>query len=226
MDVTELMGKWSTAIVDELHQPYMQNIAGVVKRDEKVLQPALPDIFRALRLTPPDRVKLVILGQDPYGSNADGLAFSCKEVTPSLKVIFERLRIELGVERTNPDLTDWAEQGVLLLNTVLTNVTGQHGAHLDIGWPVFTNRLMNHLLEHYSRIPIMAWGRPAQDFAKSLRNTRDHLILSTNHPSAEARGSGYLFRPMFYRLTEYWEIQGTKPIIWSPSVGVPQEQST
>lgn len=226
MEVTELMGKWVTAVADDLHMPYMKNIAGIVKRDEKVLQPSMPNIFRALRLTSPDDVKLVILGQDPYHTGADGLAFSSAVLTPSLQVIFERLRIELGVERTRTDLTDWAEQGILLLNTVLTTRTGTIGAHTDIGWQLFTRKLIQYLLTNYDRIVFLIWGTPAREFMAPLTHKRDHLLLYTYYPEAEKRVANTLFRPQFYRATEYLEAQKIKPIIWSPSVGVLPAQST
>lgn len=171
-------------------------------------------------MTPPDKTKVLILGQDPYiNGEAHGLAFSSQlGVTPSLRVIFRELT-RVGIQRTDPNLTDWAEQGVLLLNTILTTKQGQSLAHKDFGWQEFTTEIIRHVISLQHPIVVMLWGRVAQDFYKTaVPGVHDHvLVLKAYHPAAESRPGGYKFTGCnhFIDANEFLVQHGEQPIKWS-----------
>lgn len=187
---------WDKIMGDQFSQPYIWEIQTVLKRDAAVLCPKPADIWRAFRLTPYENVKVVIILQDPYiNGEADGLAMSSKlKITPSLQIVFKELLQEFGQQRTKTELDDWADQGVLLINTCLTTVRGESRAHAGIGWEKFTGTVLARLAMRKTPTVFMLWGKDAKTVGERsiLPNLRgsDHLILKAIHPVAEARGGG------------------------------------
>ncbi|MEJ6398722.1 uracil-DNA glycosylase [Yoonia sp. 208BN28-4] len=180
----------------------------------------LPDTaltFRALELCQPDDTKVVILGQDPYhtAGKADGLAFSIPADfggrLDSLGNIFKELRTDLNVNRSKTSLDDWADQGVLLLNTALTVPEGQPKAHAKHGW----DQLVKDALEHLNPRPCahIQWGKPAQSFARHI--APDHLILQSAHPSPLSAARGFFGSRPFSTVNQWLIDQGQTPINWA-----------
>ena len=187
---------WDPIMKDQFQQPYIWEIQTVLKRDAAVLCPKPADIWNAFRLTPYENVKVCIILQDPYpNGEADGLAMSSKDkMTPSLQVVFKELSREFGQKRTQTDLSDWAEQGVLLINTCLTTVRGESRAHAGIGWEKFTGTVLARLAMRKTPTVFMLWGKDAKTVGERsiIPNMRgnNHLLLKAIHPVAEARGNG------------------------------------
>lgn len=176
--------------------------------------------FAALELCQPGATRVVILGQDPYHTpgKADGLAFSIPRNfggrLDSLGNIFRELEADLGAARRDTDLTDWARQGVLLLNTALTVPPGRPKAHARLGW----TRLVEQVLERLDDAPraILLWGGPAQGFARHLTRD-DHLVIATAHPSPLSAHRGFFGARPFSRVNDWLVAQGSDPIRWAPS---------
>ncbi len=174
--------------------------------------------FRALDMCAPDRTRVVILGQDPYHTpgKADGLAFSIPQDfggrLDSLGNIFKEVQDDLGTPRQRTDLTDWAEQGVLLLNTALTVPQGKPKAHARLGW----NRLVAEVLEHLSDRPraFVLWGGPAQRFARHIHGP-GHLVLQGPHPSPLSAYRGFFGSRPFSRINAWLRERGEPPIRWA-----------
>jgi uracil-DNA glycosylase len=184
--------------------------------DTDILPPA--DItFTALNRTQPDQVKVVILGQDPYHTpgKADGLAFSIPDDfggrLDSLGNIFKELHSDLNVTRTKTSLDDWADQGVLLLNTALTVPPGKPKGHAKLGW----NALVVQVIHHLRKTPcaFILWGGPAQTYAKHI--TGDHLILTAPHPSPLSVHRGFFGSRPFSTVNQWLIDQGNTPIDWA-----------
>ena len=153
------------------------------------LCPKKDQIFRALDLTPINTVKVVILGEQPYhGENlANGLAFSVNKnmmIPPSLRNIFKELKDDLGIENTHGDLTKWAKQGVLLLNSVLTTETNNPGVHFNKGWETYTDTIIRQISDEREKVIFLLWGKKAQE-KKSLINKDKHVIVESSLPSEE-----------------------------------------
>ncbi len=185
-----LNGDWEEALRDEFKKPYYRQLYQTVNEEYRTKQifPPADDIFNAFHMTPLHEVKCVILGQDPYHGNgqADGLCFSVKkgvEIPPSLQNIYQELHDDLGCTiPDHGDLTKWAEEGVLLLNTVLTVRAHQPNSHRGIGWEEFTDAAILALNGEDRPIVFMLWGSPAQKKASMLHNP-NHLVLKAPHPS-------------------------------------------
>lgn len=182
---------WSDALAAELAQPYWRQLQDYVdrERDRHPVYPAPDDVFTAFRLTPLPAVRVVILGQDPYFNPglATGLAFSVPDAVtapPSLRTILGELRADLGITRPH-DLTGWARQGVLLLNTVLTVRGGQPNSHRGRGWERFTNAVISEVSRRQDRVVFILWGGPARS-KRSLIDTSKHAVLESAHPAAYA----------------------------------------
>ena len=163
-----------------------------INGDHPNICPKKDQIFRALDLTPINTVRVVILGQEPYhGENqANGLAFSVNKnmmIPPSLKNIFKELQDDLGIENTHGDLTKWAKQGVLLLNSVLTTEKDKPGAHFNKGWETYTDTIIRQISDERNGVIFLLWGKKAQE-KKSLINTEKHVILEASHPSPQTQG--------------------------------------
>ena len=186
---------------------------------QKNIFPPADDIFNAFHLTPLSRVKVVILGQDPYHNvgQAHGLSFSVKpgvQTPPSLVNIYQELHEDLGCYIPNNGyLTKWAEQGVLLLNTVLTVQAHKANSHKDIGWEEFTDAAIRILNEQDRPIVYLLWGRNAQNKKWMLTNPK-HLILEAPHPSPLSAYRGFFGSRPFSKTNEYLEANGLEPVDW------------
>lgn len=182
--------------------------------------PPKEKIFRALDLCPYDKVKVVILGQDPYHDygQANGLCFSVEKGTklpPSLVNIFKALQYDLGIKPdSNGDLTGWAKQGVLLLNSYLSVRKGQPLSHSQYGWDVFTDRIIQLLNAHDTPIVFMLWGGYAKSKAR-LIDDKKHLVLKAVHPSPLSFYHGFLECKHFSKANDFLALHGLQPINWA-----------
>lgn len=213
---------WKEQLHDEFDKPYFVRLAQAVHK-EYAQGPCYPPgrlIFNAFNLCPFDRVKVVIIGQDPYHEpgQAMGLSFSVPQgivMPPSLVNIFKEIQQDLGTPMpVNGDLTRWAEQGVLLLNATLTVRAHQANSHQPLGWSQFTDAAIMALNAHRSGIVYMLWG----GYARSKRNLIDasrNLILESVHPSPlSANRGGWFGMHQFSRCNAYLQQQGEQPIEW------------
>ncbi|PZQ52705.1 MAG: uracil-DNA glycosylase [Rhodovulum sulfidophilum] len=182
--------------------------------------PPEPLTFRALELTPPEAVRVVLLGQDPYHGpgQAEGLSFSVPEgvrVPPSLRNIFKELAADLGapIPRTG-HLGPWAERGVLLLNSVMTVEAGQAAAHRKRGWEEFTDALIAHVAGRDQPVVFLLWGAYAQAKARFVTNPR-HLVLAAPHPSPLSAHGGFFGARPFSRANAFLAAEGAAPIDWT-----------
>ena len=212
---------WKAHLQDQFEQPYWQNLTAFVK-EEYAAGPCCPagkNIFRAFDLTPFDAVKVVILGQDPYHTPgaAMGFCFSVPDGNrpqPSLQNIFQELRDDTGVERRQTDLTDWAEQGVFLLNSVLTVRARQAGSHANKGWETFTDSAIARLSDQRDGLVFILWGSYA--IAKrALIDTNKHLVITSPHPSPFSAHKGFFGSKPFSRTNDYLAAHGKALIRWA-----------
>jgi len=214
---------WKYGLSEFLLSPKMDELKAFLveeKKADKIIYPPNHLIFNALNTTPLDRVKVVILGQDPYhGPNqAHGLSFSVQKgvaLPPSLRNIFHELHADVGVERPkHGDLTHWAEQGVLLLNAVLTVEAGQPTSHQKRGWEEFTDHVIDVLNEQREHIVFILWGAYAQRKGQRI-NQDKHLVLKAAHPSPLAANRGGFFGcKVFSKSNNYLKQHGIEPIDW------------
>lgn len=184
----------------------------------KTIYPGRENIYQAFDLTPLDRVKVVILGQDPYhGPNqAHGLAFSVQpdaKFPPSLRNIYKELEEDIGCKREIPHLQDWANEGVLLLNTVLTVEAHKAHSHKDIGWEIFTDEIIKSVSRELDDVVFVLWGKPAQSKIKLIDTERHHIIQSV-HPSPLSAYRGFFGSKPFSKTNEYLTSNGKDPIKW------------
>lgn len=212
---------WKEALQSEFDKPYFASLVQYLHKEKAEGRQVFPpgkDIFKAFELTPVDKVKVVILGQDPYHGygQAMGLSFSVPAgvpAPPSLKNIFKEIESDLGVRMSgNPDLRKWAEQGVLLLNAVLTVRAGEPTSHSDIGWQQFTDAVISYISEHCEGVVFLLWGNFARS-KKALIDTSRHFVLEAAHPSPLARGAFFGCRH-FSKTNEILRSEGTTPIDW------------
>lgn len=186
----------------------------------KTIFPKPTDIFAAFNMTPFDKIKVVIIGQDPYhGPNqAHGLCFSVQpeiKIPPSLKNIYKEIESDLGITMPNHGhLTSWAEQGVLMLNALLTVENGKPMAHKNLGWEQFTDHVIDLINEKKENVVFMLWGAPAHKKAKNVDTTK-HYILKTVHPSPLSSYRGYFGCKHFSMCNEFLKAKGLAPIDWS-----------
>lgn len=221
MDV-KIQQEWKELLKDEFEKEYFKNIVDFLyreKREGKTIYPPGSQIFNAFEFTPFSKVKVVILGQDPYhGPNqAHGLSFSVPDrITPppSLKNIYKEIESDLGIKlNKNGNLLNWAKQGVFLLNAVLTVRASEPTSHSNIGWHTFTDEVIKSISDHKDGVVFMLWG----NFARSKRELIDknrHLILEAAHPSPLARGAFFGCRH-FSKCNNYLISKGQTPIDWS-----------
>ncbi len=213
--------RWDELLADEFASPSYKKLREFLKYEYShyTVYPEMHDIFNALAATDYDDVKAVILGQDPYHGQgqAHGLCFSVKpgvQPPPSLMNIFKELHNDVGVEIPEcGDLTRWAQNGVLLLNTVLTVRAGAAGSHRGKGWERITDRVIELLNERQKPMVFMLWGRPAREKAKLITNPR-HLVLECAHPSPLSAYSGFFGCRHFSKAAEFLRQNGTD-IDWS-----------
>lgn len=212
---------WLEPLSAEFKKPYYKELYQKVREEYKTRQvfPAPDDIFSAYNLTELHRVKVVILGQDPYHDTgqAHGLCFSVKpgiEIPPSLQNIYKELQDDLGLYIPNNGyLVKWAEQGVLLLNTVLTVRAHQANSHRGIGWEQFTDATIRILNEQDRPIVFMLWGKPAQNKRIMLGNPK-HLILTAPHPSPLSAYRGFFGCRHFSRANDFLRENHLEPVDW------------
>lgn len=213
---------WAVRLEEEFQKNYFQYIIRYLKdakASETLIFPPGPKIFNAFDSTPFDRVKAVILGQDPYHrqGQAMGLSFSVPQNTaipPSLKNIYKEIKRDLNLQPpTHGDLSAWANQGVFLLNAVLTVEEGKAGSHKDIGWHLFTDSVIKLLSEERENLVFLLWGNFAKQ-KKTLIDAKKHLILEAAHPSPLA-GNAFQGCGHFSKTNEYLRQNGIEPIDWN-----------
>lgn len=211
---------WDAVLKEEYEKNYFKNIAMFINKEykEKIVYPPKRDILRALKLTDYNDVKVVILGQDPYhGENeANGLSFSVNEgikLPPSLKNIYKELYDDLGITKTTGDLTSWANQGVLLLNSVLTVLKDTPTSHSKIGWQEYTDAIIRKLNEREKTIVFILWGNYARS-KKNLITNKRHYIIESPHPSPSSANSGFFGSRPFSKTNEFLKKNNIKEIEW------------
>ena len=211
---------WKPYLESEFQKEYFKKLTAFLKEElqTKTIYPPKEDWYNALSLAP-ENVKIVILGQDPYhGPNqAHGLSFSVKKgvkLPPSLQNIYKEIHNEFGYQMSNSgDLTSWLNQGVLLLNSVLTVQASNAGSHQKRGWETFTDEIIHVMSKDFENIMFILWGA----FAKSKANLIDknkHLILESAHPSPFSAHNGFFGNNHFKKANEYLEKHGKSPINW------------
>jgi uracil-DNA glycosylase len=213
---------WYELIHEEFEKEYFKQLQQFVEKEEThyEIYPAKEDRFRALEATDYDDVKIVILGQDPYHGEgqAHGLSFSVQKgvrIPPSLRNIFKELHADVGVPiPSHGNLEHWAQQGVLLLNTVLTVRQGEANSHKGKGWEIFTDKLISLLNERDKPIIFVLWGRPAQQKIKLITN-KHHIILQSVHPSPLSASRGFFGSKPFSTINKTLHQLGDKEVDWT-----------
>lgn len=221
MDV-RIEQSWKVALAPEFEKPYFGSLVSFLRQEKAAGATIFPpgsQIFRAFDLTPMDKVKVVILGQDPYHGpgQAHGLSFSVPHgvpAPPSLKNIFKEIEADLGVQMSGcPNLEKWAEQGVLLLNAVLTVRSGEAASHSKIGWQEFTDAVIKCISDKCEGVVFMLWGNFARTKSVLIDASR-HYVLEAAHPSPLARGAFFGCRH-FSKANDYLKATGRSPITWT-----------
>jgi uracil-DNA glycosylase len=211
---------WKKVLKTEFAKPYWESLTKVVRDQYKItaVYPPARNIFRAFDLCPFNKVKVVIVGQDPYHgvSQANGLSFSVNNgiaIPPSLQNIYKEIHDDLGiVPSSSGDLSRWARQGVLMLNSVLTVLANKPASHSKIGWEQFTDSAIQALNKHRSHIVYMLWGRYAQTKGDVI-DRKKNLVLTSAHPSPYS--AAYFFgNHHFSKCNEYLTKHGIAPIDW------------
>ena len=218
----QLHPSWQTVIGDELEKPYMQALRDFLKHEKaagKVIFPPSALIFNAFNHTPFDKVRVVIIGQDPYhgDSQAHGLSFSVPKgiaPPPSLVNIFKEISADLNIKMgRNGDLTPWADQGVFLLNATLTVEQAKAGAHQGKGWEAFTDAAITALNAQREGLVFVLWGSYAQKKGDVIDSQR-HLVLKSVHPSPLSAHRGFFGNHQFSSINQHLIQQGQTPIDW------------
>ncbi len=209
---------WDEILHDEMQKDYFKYIKEFVKEERlnKTIYPPAQDLFNAFKLTDFKDIKVVILGQDPYHGEEEamGLSFSVRRgvrTPPSLRNIFKELYDDTGVQRTDTDLSDWAKQGVFLLNTVLTVEKDKANSHKDIGWEIFTDYVIKEINEKLDNVVFILWGRQARD-KKSLITNPTNLIIESAHPSPLSAYNGFFGSKPFSKTNKYLDEINKKEI--------------
>ena len=210
---------WDDILKDEIHKEYFMTILYELRElyKTKDIFPPQKQIFNAFHLPYKD-VKVVILGQDPYHGvgEANGLCFSVNhgiKMPPSLNNIYKELYSDLGITRTDTDLTDWASQGVLLLNSVLTVEKDKPASHKFVGWEEFTDEIIMKLNDHDTPIVFILWGNFAKSKIKYITNPK-HLIISSSHPSPFSVNYGFFGSKPFSKTNEFLRKNNLEEIKW------------
>lgn len=223
MSQIKLEASWKQHLLSEFQQPYMQQLRAFLQEQKslgKTIYPKGNEYFNAFNLTPFDQVKVVIIGQDPYhGPNqAHGLCFSVQPgvaFPPSLVNIFKELQRDLNIPFPNHgNLTHWAEQGVLLLNAVLTVEQGKAAAHQGKGWEQFTDAAIRELNARREGIVFMLWGSYAQKKGQII-DRKKHCVLTAPHPSPLSAHRGFIGCGHFSKANQYLQQRGLTPIDWA-----------
>ena len=220
--MAQIAGDWLPAVRAESAKPYYRELYQFVRKEYEsgTVYPPADQIFNALHLTPLGKVKVVILGQDPYHNvhQAHGLCFSVpedqREIPPSLINIYRELHDDVGCRMPQTGcLTKWAEQGVLLLNTVLTVRAHQANSHRNHGWEQFTDAIIRAVETQDRPIVYMLWGTPAQSKAPMVTNPK-HLVLKAPHPSPLSAYRGFFGCRHFSQCNEFLKTHGETPVDW------------
>lgn len=218
----ELPDSWLESLRSELEKDYVSSLREYVEseRREHIVFPPSDEVFTAFRLTPLDRVRVVIIGQDPYHDvgQAQGLCFSVRrglKLPPSLVNIFKELRDDLGCEiPANGELHGWAEQGVLLTNTVLTVRAHEAHSHRKQGWELFTDRVIEVINAERDFVVFVLWGKPAQQKMQLIDHGK-HAIVQSAHPSPLSARRGFIGSRPFSKVNHELVSRGFEPIDWS-----------
>ena len=216
----KIHSSWKKELQPFIKTNEFENLTKYIRKEymDKEIYPEPKNVFNAFDLCPFDEVKVVILGQDPYHGKgqAHGLAFSVPEgiaPPPSLQNIFKEIESDIGSENTSTDLTRWAQQGVFLLNSILTVIARSPTSHSDSGWEVFTDFVIKRLSDKREHLVFMLWG----SFAKSKSSYIDqskHLILEAVHPSPLSANNGFFGCKHFSKANKYLEENKLEPIDW------------
>lgn len=213
---------WDELLQEEFEQEYYQKLRRILAHEyqNQTVYPSMYDIFNALKYTPYQKVKAVILGQDPYHGpgQAHGLSFSVREgvpAPPSLQNIYKEIENEYQITlQKSGCLTGWAEQGVLLLNTALTVRARQANSHHGIGWEIFTDKIISLLNEREQPVVFLLWGSNAKAKKSLITNPR-HLVLTAAHPSPFSASNGFFGCGHFIKTNEFLQANGMNPINWA-----------
>ena len=219
--MVHLGNDWDTILADEWEKPYYKKLRQFLKSEynSQTIYPHMNDIFNALKYTSFEDTKVVIIGQDPYHGEgqAHGLCFSVKKGVvppPSLKNIFKELKTDVGKEiPSHGELIDWAKQGVLLLNNVLTVREGAPTSHKGMGWEQFTDRVISELDKKQTPVVFLLWGAHAQKKAEIIKNPIHKKLLSV-HPSPLSANRGFFGCRHFSKTNEILKLNGLKEIDW------------
>ena len=220
-DMVNIGNDWDALLKDEFCEEYYLSLREFLKNEYKTqtVYPSMYDIFNAMKYTSRKDTKVVILGQDPYHGpgQAHGLCFSVKrgvQLPPSLQNIFKELRSEYGMDTPEyGELTGWAKQGVLLLNTTLTVRRGTPQSHKGRGWERFTDKVISLINEKEEPVVFMLWGGNARA-KKTLITNKNHLVLECAHPSPLSAYNGFFGCRHFSKTNEFLISQGLEPIDW------------
>jgi len=213
---------WQEQLQESFEQPYYQQLRTFLKQEyaQQTIHPAMDHIYEALKLTPYHDVKVVILGQDPYHGphQAHGLSFSVQpgvKIPPSLRNIYKELADDLGIPPVSHGyLVPWAQQGFLLLNTVLTVREGQAYSHHGHGWEQLTDTIIEKLNQREEPVIFVLWGKPAQKKA-ALLDTSKHIIITAPHPSPLSAHRGFFGSKPFSKINQALLALGEEPISWA-----------
>lgn len=209
---------WDEILHEEMQKSYFKYIKDFVKEERlsKTIYPPAVDLFNAFKSTDFKDIKVVILGQDPYHGEKEamGLSFSVRRgvrTPPSLRNIFKELKDDLGIDRTDTDLSDWANQGVFLLNTVLTVEKDKANSHKDIGWEIFTDYVIKQINDKLNNVVFILWGRQARDKKRMITNP-SHYIIESAHPSPLSAYNGFFGSKPFSKTNNYLKKHNKKEI--------------
>ena len=219
--MVNLGNSWDTLLAEEFQKDYYQQLRKNLTQEYKTrtIYPAMDNIFNALKYTAYEDVKVLLLGQDPYHGQgqAHGLCFSVQkgvDKPPSLKNMFKELESDLGIAAPSHGcLTDWAKQGILLLNTVLTVREGEPNSHKRLGWTIFTDKVIELLNERQDPVIFVLWGRNALEKLPLITNSH-HYVLSAAHPSPLSASRGFLGCKHYSKINEILKSMGKTPIDW------------
>ncbi len=211
---------WDNILYEEINKNYFKDLVMFLNEEnsKKTIYPKKEDLFKALKLTDYNNVKVIILGQDPYHGEgeANGLCFSVNKgikIPPSLKNIFKELKEDLNIERTNTDLSDWAEQGVLLLNSVLTVEKDKPFSHKNKGWETFTDNIIKELNNKEESVVFVFWGNSAREKKVYVTN-KIHKIIESAHPSPFSYEKGFKGSKPFSKINNYLKLHNFNEIKW------------
>ena len=211
---------WDIILKDEYEKEYFKNLLNYINEeyDNKTVYPLKENIFKALEYTDYNDIKVVILGQDPYHGEgeAQGLSFSIPndiKITPSLRNIFKELKNDLNIERSNTDLSDWAKQGILLLNAILTVCKDTPLSHKDKGWEIFTDEIIKKINEREEPVVFILWGNYARSKKKLITN-KNHYIIESAHPSPLSASRGFFDSKPFSKTNNILNSINKESIRW------------